>query len=132
MSIIALKESKIQPDSNLYLKASGAETADTAQTALAVGPFLNGKVSVVCTAGFATGTLLLFIEQSDTLGGTFTDDQLAESPVIAGASANAGKVIWETPIYATKLYVRVRSTHESSTGAVSKTYQVILDLGNVC
>ena len=133
MSLTELKQSTIQPDSNLYLKTSGAETADTAQTGIDCGPFLNGKVSVVCTAGFATGTLKLKIQQCDILGGTYTADadELAESPELDGASANAGAIVWQAPIRATKRYVRVSSTHEQASGAVSKTYQVILDLANV-
>jgi hypothetical protein len=135
MALTELKQSMIQPDANLILRASAAETADAFGTGILAGPFKNGKVSVLCSAGFATGTIQFTIQQSSVIDGSgdaYTDaaNQLVLSPVITGASTLAGSIIWQAYLFATKKYVRIGWVNETASGAVSKTFQALLDLSD--
>jgi hypothetical protein len=132
--------STFQVDTLLVLKALAAETADTDGTALDVGPLGACKAVIYSTAGWATGTLSISIQQSDDLGSTdhyaHKENLIGYLPATTGAAAGRttadafGGVGFyvEIPLNITKRYVRIVSTHEASSGAVSKTYGAFIDL----
>lgn len=128
------KSTRIQEDDGLLIKASGALTADTNGTAIDVGPLGVCKVVVMCSAGFATGTLQIAIQQSTDNDSSdkfsTTANQIAVSPVITGSSTRAGSVIWEQELRNTSRYIRYTSTNETATGAVSKTFEILLTTGD--
>ena len=137
------KTSTFQPDSALVLKTLAAETADTNGTALAVGPGGLCEVVIYCTAGWATQTLSIAIQQSSDDGSTdhyaHKENLIGYLPVTTGATvgnttadAFGGPGFYvRIPIYWTKKYLRYVSTHEASSGAVSKTYGVFVNpIGN--
>jgi hypothetical protein len=132
-----------QKDSSLVLKVLAAETADADGTALAVGPMGLCNVRIYCTAGWATQTLGIKFQQSDDLGSAdhyaHPENQVGSLPVTTGSAAGnttadafggVGFFI-DIPIYWTKKYLRYTSTHEASTGAVSKTYGIFVTPVNV-
>ena len=130
--------SMIQPDANQYLKASAAETADTNGTALDIGPLGLVDIAIVCTAGWATGTLALKFQQSDDDGSVdhyaHGENEVASMPATTGSAAGNTTadafggvgMVRHIPAYITKKYLRYASTHEQASGAVSKTYQILV------
>jgi len=129
-------ESHIQQDSNAILKATGAETGSTNTAGIDIGPIGLCEIVVNCTAGWATDTLSISIQQSDDDGSVdhyaHPENLIAYLPATTGSAAGMttadafGGVgfIWRQPCYITKRYVRCASTHGST---VSKTFQVTIN-----
>jgi hypothetical protein len=134
-----VKRSTFQVDSELVLKALAAETADTNGTAISNGPHGHCKAVIYCTAGWATQTLAIKFQQSDDDGSAdhyaHKENEVGSLPVTTGSAAGnvtadafGGVGFWvEIPLNVTKKYLRYTSTHEASTGAVSKTYGIFID-----